>query len=168
MTLRKEIEPLIIEASRLSRGTIIQMMTEVEIMIDVYVAELFTKDPDKIEQLICNTFARITLENKRQMFCFYVDRYNPEFKSSHPKYAKDLKDIIEKRNKYAHNPVDFSNEAIEKYKNETTYYLIKTRYSKRAKVEKITISQKVFNDLENQIRYYLEALKKLTKTHLPL
>jgi len=160
-----KIEKLITEVSRMSRGTMIQIISEIETMMSIYIAELLTSDKQKTEELICLILApRVSLEDKRQVFCFLVDQYNPEFKKEHPNHNADLKRFVEQRNIYAHYPVDFSEDAIKKYKDETTFTFVQLKNSKASLVKRIDINERTFHKLIDDMNVYFTALKKLIKS----
>jgi hypothetical protein len=129
------------EASYKIRGHVLQRAVELESLIDIYIAEHFTKDEIKIVELISLLLApRITLDNKAQVFIYLIDKYNPDFKKANPKYANVLKKIIEERNVFAHYPVDFSDEALAAYERDATIIFVKLKNSseyKDAEGEKI-------------------------------
>ncbi|MDQ3843634.1 MAG: hypothetical protein M3342_06415, partial [Bacteroidota bacterium] len=114
-----------------ARGRIIHHAIEVEYLISMYIAQHFTKDEVKAEELIAMILLpRMTFENKLQIFEQLILKYNHEFKTAFPSFRNDINEIIEERNIFAHYPTDFSKEAIEEFEKEGIITLVKLKSSK--------------------------------------
>ena len=125
----------------------LQFAIELENIMGIYIAEHFTKDKDKVEEFFSLILSRIDFEPKYRTFLYLVEKYNPEFGLKNPEFSKEIKDLIEEKNVFAHWPVDFSEQAISDYenKNSVTYVLIQKRKNKL--IDRRLISQVEMNTL---------------------
>lgn len=103
----------------IARGLVINAAVHLEMAINVYLSRYFAKNDTVREEIMASLFCtnRITFESKVQIFCFLINKYDNEFKIAKPKYAKDLKDIIERRNHFAHLTLDLTDEGFDKTDN---------------------------------------------------
>jgi hypothetical protein len=115
--------PKEMEQSILYRGTILQLMSVLEAIINSYIAEFFcgkNKDKRRVMQLQLLGDERITLSNKAQIFYALADDFNenwykayvsprPKPKDSKKPYGlnSDLSHVIEQRNIFAHRMMAF-------------------------------------------------------------
>ena len=117
-------------AAIMIRGNFLHRVIELETFIDAYIAQHFASDDTKLEEIFCLMLSpRISLENKKQVFVYLVDKYNPEFKREHKKYSSILTKIIEWRNVFAHYPIDITDEAVKTFEEKKLITFIKHKNS---------------------------------------
>lgn len=155
-------EDVILDAAYNIRGRILQRSIEIESLFDLYIAESITSDENKISELICLILApRVSFEDKRQIFVYLVDMYNPELRKNYPDFAKDLQTICKERNVYAHYPIAFSNDATKCYEDKKVVTFVKLKNSKNQLVDKHEKSESDINDLLRLMGKYIDAIVKL-------
>ena len=155
-------EKILLDAFNI-RGRVIQRAIEIESAIDIYIVEYFSNDLAKqIELRALIVAPRMTFENKFQVFSYLVNKYHPEFESEHKNYKKDITYIIEKRNMFAHFPIDFSDEALKAYEKDGTITFVKLKNSKEFGIStSISIQSVYYNNLFSMMGYYFDAIYKL-------
>ena len=91
-----------------TRGEVLQLAIEIEALLVGYIAKYFVDDEERqIELGNLVLTPRLPFEEKYQVFLFLVNLNTPEFKKAAPEYPQQLKDIIQYRNIFAHNPIGF-------------------------------------------------------------
>jgi len=92
--------------AEITRGRIINKVTTLEFLVDLYLAKYFSNEEIKRSELVYLVFSagRVTFENKRLIFKYLAEKYNPGFIQNNPSFHKDLGTIIEHRNIFAHYP----------------------------------------------------------------
>ena len=166
MEERERIEAMVSIAAYDIRGRILQKAVEIESIINIYIAEHFTKDKSKNEELICLILSpRVTFENKIQIFKYLVDQYNPEFKDANKQYSKDLIELCEERNVFAHYPVEFSQQSLKDYvdRNIVTFVKLKnvSREGNASLVNRRHMSEDAVNGILDRMSKYIVTLRKL-------
>lgn len=161
------------DAVRVTRGQIIHICTELETIIDIYIAKHFLprqEDDNKVQELVCLILApRVTWENKRQVFTCLVDVYNPDFRKKNSQYPTDFDLMIQTRNNFAHYPFDNSKDANEKYIKDGTISFMKFKNVRDNKTKKIELFNKVsysvteIHSIINCIYDYSDRIKLLCK-----
>ena len=163
---RERIEAMVSIAAYDIRGRILQRAVEIESIINIYIAEHFTKDKPKNEELICLILSpRVTFENKIQIFKYLVDKYNPEFKESNKQYSKDLTVLCEERNVFAHYPVEFSQKALKNYVDHNVVTFVKLKNVNQSGnaslVNERHMSEESVNAILDKMGKYIILLRKL-------
>ena len=166
MEERERIEAMISIAAYDIRGRILQKAVEIESIINIYIAEHFTKDEAKNEELICLILSpRVTFENKIQIFKYLIDKYNPEFKNANKQYSKDLTDLCEERNIFAHYPVEFSQQSLKNYTDHSVVTFVKLKNvsheGNASLVNRRELSEAAVNAILDKMTKYIVILRKL-------
>jgi len=163
--IKLTIEP----ASALARGKIINQAALLESVMDIYISRHFSKEPirqlEMIELILSSS--RITFENKRQVFKFLVDKYEPEFAKRNKSYANDLDTLNRQRNIFAHYPLNVAIEANELFEKHRTISFIKFKNATALEIyneKKIDQYLKLFNKMITQI---IELIEKQPDTPSP-
>jgi hypothetical protein len=113
------------------RGRILQLAIEFEKIMEIYIAEHFTNDLSKIQELIVLILApRMTLSQKREVFYYLVETHNKEFFDKNSVVMGKLNDLVVERNIFAHWPVDFGPEAINIYNKYAAVTFVKFKNMK--------------------------------------
>ena len=169
MSQTKSTSDLMMDAVIQMRGSVLQLAVQLEMVIDVYIAEHFTKDVNLINEFICLILSpSVNLKEKLRVFVFLVNKYDPEFKQANPKFAKDLDSIIEQRNAFAHLPIDVSETAIQSYRQDAQLQLIRFKnFSESGEThfaKSFIYTEKAINNLIQYMHYYYNELLKLIGT----
>ncbi len=99
-----------IEKANYTRGLVINTIVQVEYMLDRLLAEYFTSDNNRFEDILLFMFSteRITLDSKRRILEIILKK---RFKDQYDKYAKNLRymenQMIPIRNRFAHSPMEY-------------------------------------------------------------
>jgi hypothetical protein len=139
------------------RGRVIQRAVEIESVIDIYIAEHFTKDPDKLHEFVSLITSRTTFDNKLQMFKFLVDKHNKDFVGGFRTYHNEIKKAMEWRNVIAHYPVPFNKNSIEAFDKERIVLFVKLKSTSGF----IEISEDFINKLLGEMMELFNRLKIL-------
>ncbi|HEV8284383.1 MAG TPA: hypothetical protein VGQ09_08735 [Chitinophagaceae bacterium] len=163
---RETIEAMVSIAAYDIRGRILQRAVEIESTLDIYISEHFTTDSVKNEELVCLVLSpRVTFENKIQIFRYLVDKYNPEFKNEYKQYFKDLVQLCEERNIFAHYPVDFSEQSIINFRDHKVVTFVKLKnVTQEGDIKLVNVRampEDAVNTILGQMIKYIQALKKL-------
>lgn len=147
------------------RGHVLQRCVELEMLIDIYIGKHFTKDNTLLEELVTLIIApRVTFDNKLQVLKVLIDKYDSDFKSKKPRFSKELKEIIENRNIFAHYPVDLSNSSLLLYKESRSITLLKFKNMKDEEtntvklLNRIKYTDKQITALVDSIYDYIDIL----------
>ncbi len=136
-----------------TRGNLIHRATQLESVIEIFIASYFVRDLTKLEEFHNLLLSKTAFENKRQIFVKLIEMHNKDFCVEFPTIEQDLKLIIETRNNLAHCYFDNSKEAIEEFRNYKTISVLKLRDSSRkirfAKDELSLIIQSIYDYTEN-------------------
>ncbi|MGG9962398.1 hypothetical protein [Ferruginibacter sp. SUN106] len=98
------------------RGNILNAVTSLEMVIDLYITSYFTDDVDKSEELMNLIIApRMSFENKVQVLMVLIEKYRPEILASNKTMTSDLIAIIQERNILAHYPLDTTPWGLQTY-----------------------------------------------------
>jgi hypothetical protein len=168
MTQDEQSKELIMQNVYATRGRIIQLTIQIETSIDIYISNHFTTDEEKNTELICLILApRVNFEGKVQVFSYLVDKYHPEFKKEHKGYLKELIDIGEKRNIYAHYPIELSTQSIADFRNDGSFTFVKLKNqslkgtSDKVLADWILVNQKEFDEHRDLLIKYNTILNNL-------
>src|SRR5665647_1756247 len=108
------------------RGTVLTACINLEIIIDLYIAEKICDTKDKINEMTSLILTpRVSLREKLEIFKVLIAKYNPEFKDKKGNFYNDLKNIIEHRNVFAHLPASVSDEGLDEYNNKGNFMFYK-------------------------------------------
>jgi hypothetical protein len=152
---------LLESTAMLFRGSVIQRACELELVIDLYIAQYFTKDNQKIINYLQLISPRLTFDSKREIFNFLIKKYNPEFEEQF-KYHADLDKIIKQRNIFAHYVIDKSEFSIKAFeeKREVNFIKLKHGISEQG-IEGHNYDAKKVDEIINGINIYVDAINKL-------
>lgn len=128
----EEILSAMKKASVDSRGSILEAVSQLEWMIDCYIAGFFTgKDDVKFQEFISFIFTPyITFRNKIEIFRAIADKNNPDFLKKYPGYFNDFLKIVDDRNVFAHYPLHTLWNGVEKFVNDNRIEYIKFKHRK--------------------------------------
>ena len=116
-------------ASKDTRGMVLECVTDLETVIDSYIANYFVgKDDDRFndfKSLIITPY--ITFRNKAETFRILVSKLNPEFISKYPDVGKHLNDIAAQRNVLAHHSLYTTDAAIQHFHDKGELQYLKFR-----------------------------------------
>ncbi|RZK18824.1 MAG: hypothetical protein EOO43_12205 [Flavobacterium sp.] len=141
-----------------TRGEILDNLAFLELSMDLYIADHFTDSSAKLEEMISLIITpRVTLDGKRAIMKRLVEDYDEPFRTKYPKFNGDLKDIIEKRNYFAHYPTIFIDEKISTFSQEKFINLGKF---KEGNVNGERVLYTVITFTEPEIETYLKKIKK--------
>ena len=141
-----------------ARGHILESCIKLELLIDFYIAKHFSDDKIKNGELLnlILSAGRITFENKRLVFKFLIEKYNPAFVKSYPQFHTDLGKIIEHRNLFAHYSMDITSVGMKNYEKG---YLGFLKFRNQAK--SIRYSKAEINKIIHLVSEYTQAVAKL-------
>jgi hypothetical protein len=115
--MEKETKKLLLSAA-IIRGTILNSMTMLERMIDIFISNHFCKDPDLRDELLMTVFATkmMIFENKRNLFNHLLITHDKKYdKRKVEGLHTKLDEFNKERNKLAHYSLDISDEAIVRF-----------------------------------------------------
>jgi len=149
------------------RGRVIQWAVQIESIIDLYIAESFISDENKIIEFVSLFGSRIPFMEKLNIFRHIVDTSRPDFGQAIPNYFNDLKGINEFRNIVAHLPVPFSQNEMDDFDNKgiVTFAKLKTS-QKHGLASAIHVSEDWINKLLKSMGDYQRELTKLLRTDM--
>jgi len=113
------------------RGRIIDEVTHLERMLDVYIASYFCESIDKAREFanIILGSSRISLDGKRKLFDTLIKLEHPDFFKINTDFNKDMNTVMYERNSFAHNMLYSGDVAIEQH--ETHVWLQKFNVKNR-------------------------------------
>jgi hypothetical protein len=141
-----------VQLTGLMRGVIINEVIFLERLMDIYIAQYFCDNLNKRHELQVTFLGneRTTYAAKKQIFYLLLKKLNPEIINEKPKIDKELDDIGEQRNFFAHclmdNTIDYSKS------DPSTVYLL--RFKDKTKRETYTKERfnKVLGDIDTMIK----------------
>lgn len=109
---------------------------------------------------------RMEFKPKVEVFRYLVDKYNPEFKESNPRYFTDFVAIVEERNVFAHYPVELSEDALSTFQKDGSLILVQQKNKKLNKkesvlLERTLLTEEGFNTSIKLMFHYINALNNL-------
>lgn len=138
------------------RGSILDMLIQIEGHIDDYIAVhfcgLFGK-PDQLKELILST-EKISMDAKRQVYISIIANNDSEFKKTHKSFDTTFQSVVRERNIFAHARLDKSKESIAK--GGLTFI----RY-KNGKEEKLHYDADKVEKLREDFVYLIEVMAKI-------
>ncbi|MEE1946710.1 hypothetical protein VRU48_16415 [Pedobacter sp. KR3-3] len=144
-----------IKKANYTRGLVINTIVQVEYMLDRLLAEYFTSDNNRYEDMLLLVFSteRITLDSKRRILEVILKKW---FKDQHTKYSKNLRymenQMIPIRNRFAHSPTEYM------IKNDGTIIdLIKVK----DKQETISFNENQITELKENCQVCIEMMMDL-------
>jgi len=132
------------------RGIVIQAVIILERAIDIYLANYFCIDKKRNEIMELILIPRMSLDSKKQVLD-YILKKQPALLQAYPTLLKDLDEIIEQRNRYAHYmhlSLDYHTKYDELPIFKGDFVLQKTKNDHKAFV----ISESEFDELEALIK----------------
>jgi hypothetical protein len=158
------------QASCSARGHILQRSIDLESNIDFYIAQYFCQKIEKVEEIVTLILSpRMTFENKAQVFRILVNKYNPSFQEAYPKYFNDFLKIMEKRNEFAHFPINVTPESLENFKLNRSIEFIKFKNVSEKNTNAIRLTNIVqytsiwMDEFVDLIYNYIDATAKLLR-----
>lgn len=152
------------------RGQVLETTVILEWIMDSYIAFYFVdkKNESKVEEIITLILApRVTYNAKCEIFAHIVDIKHPQFKVANPKYVKDLQNIAEHRNVFAHYPMQISEESIEKFKADGTIGYVKFKNVKLKNTKEVSLTNVIPYSIEegqsiiDLAHYYSVEIEKI-------
>ena len=145
------------------RGRVIHACIDIEFMIDGYIAEHFCNTQDKVDELASLILMpRVSWNDKVEIFSVLIEKYNKQFNTSYPDYKKDIIDLIEKRNQFAHFPSNNTIEGIRHFDKTGNIQFLKFKNFKEKVTKDISYQQKPEYSHE-EIKNYIAAANKYSK-----
>jgi hypothetical protein len=92
------------------RGAILERTIFLERTIDFYIAYKFCDSEEAASEMVEMIFAthKMGFKAKKDLLISLIDKYDPDFKISHPTYVNDLDRVVSLRNLFAHQMLDTS------------------------------------------------------------
>jgi hypothetical protein len=141
------------------RGHFLQRSIELEMRINLFLSRYFGRTEELKDDLFYHLFItnRITFDAKVELFTIIIENYHPEFKIDNPNYLKNLKEIIEHRNNFAHLHLDIT----ESGENAVMAGKIAlAKYNKKDLTKTIQYNQDEINGYIDMIYNYIDAIDK--------
>ena len=157
---KESIEAILLDTASIIRGQIINSITVLERMIDIYLAKHFAGTPEKITELRECVFStrHITFESKRIIFNHITDKYDKEPKDTYLKGIHAKLDAFNKhRNAMAHYVIDPSISSLEHFikTQEVTFY----KFEKSTEREYYSLDKS--SSISEEISEFIEKVAKL-------
>lgn len=143
------------------RGQVINECILLEYYIDTFITEYFcTNNSTKGSELSTLILApRVTWLNKFQVFETLLKMHNPEFLDVNKDLSKEITEVIEERNIFAHYPNAFDNNAVNDYKNHGIIVFFKFKNATEKETKKIGLLT-IFTYSESDIRAIIEKVRR--------
>ncbi|WP_179412855.1 hypothetical protein HDF19_12005 [Mucilaginibacter sp. E4BP6] len=116
------------------RGKIIDAVSSLDRLLDIYIATYFCDSLDKVKEFsnIILGANRISLDGKRKLFDVLIKIQRPEFgKKVHRSFKKDMNTVMYERNSFAHNLVCTNQDAIDR----ATTHIGLQKFSANSRIE---------------------------------
>ena len=147
----------VVEATKLSsmlRGAFLNRVAHLEVVIDTFLAYHFTKTDREWKDFL--TFIMpsdvIIFDKKRAIFKKIVEGYYPSLKEKIPNFHAMLGKIRERRNEFAHYPLDVTPEGISLFIKTNKVILLDNMK------ERVQYSHTEITELANQIQNLSNAI----------
>src|SRR5450755_4530417 len=153
---RDDVNKMISESIKW-RGTVVDKCIFLERCIDNYLAYFFCLGNDEkgqqLIELILST-DRITFSGKQQVLKFVIDKYKMDFVAKYPNYNKDIVDLIQHRNIFAHYLLDTTNAGVIKFREDGTIGFLKFKNSMEVGEYSVANLEKIRNDLHKYMNAF--------------
>jgi hypothetical protein len=153
------------------RGKVLQTCIELETVMDGYIAEYFCESEDKIIELASIVLApRIPWGEKLAIFSVLIEKYNRPFMDEYSDFNKDIQNIIEHRNVFAHFPANTTPSGVELFKKVGVVAFLKFKNSKMPVTKEIVYARQPsytndeINLILKGIHTYTMAIHKMLKS----
>ncbi|MEO6453237.1 MAG: hypothetical protein ABIN97_04155 [Ginsengibacter sp.] len=149
------------EASKLTamlRGLVMNSVAHLEIVIDTFLAHHFCKTNRDFKDFMTFILPSniIIFENKRNIFKKVVEAYYPNLKKEVPNFHALLGKIRDRRNEFAHYPLDITPEGVQLFLETKNIILLdSTKTQVRYTSTQITELGNTIQELSNKITKYL-------------
>jgi hypothetical protein len=151
------------------RGRILQFVIFTEVLMDEYIAQQFFSDIENMYKLRILLLGEINLQKKAQLFLYFLEENGAVSGDKLKALRKEIDEIIDHRNVFAHFPLLFSPETKDKYRKEKTLTFTKMRRGKLDGKNQISLhygySQDALNSLISRIINLNSALQDITGVH---
>jgi hypothetical protein len=159
------IEIILLDAASIIRGRIINSITVLERMIDIYLARHFAGTPTQLTELRECVFStrHITFESKRIIFNHLTDTYNKTAKDTYLKGIHAKLDVFNKhRNAMAHYVIDPTKESVNHFKE--TQEVVFYKFEKSTEREYYSLDKSA--KISEEISEFIEKIATLLDVKL--
>jgi hypothetical protein len=111
----------------LKSGHIIHKVAELELFIGLYIALKFTNDKEKADEITYMVIPKLNFSTKIEILKVLISQHNPEFYIQNPEFENDIEEIRIKRNIVAHQYLNTSSDAIDRFKTTGSIYFLKLK-----------------------------------------
>lgn len=165
----REIESLIItqkmhELCGNYRGVIIHQTINLELGLDLFIAEFFAIEEYRMNDLFVlfsSAKSPITLYDKFTFLSYILKNYYKEFLNNHPKFLQIIQGIIDLRNIAGHRRIHFTEEIISNFDNNIIYLSWTASKKSKSKIEIFKLSGEVVDEFSNKIDEGMKGLNIL-------
>ena len=168
--MEKQTETTYPDLANLVRGTVLTACINLELIMDIYIAEQFCDSKDDVNEL-CSLIItpRVPWREKLEIFKVLISKNSENFKIKNTNFYKDILNIIDHRNVFAHFPANISKAGLDEY-NESgrmMFHKFKTfTDSKTKEVEHSRIpfyTSQVIDNIISNCNFYILEIKEVLK-----
>ena len=152
------------------RGKVLQSCIDLEMVMDTYISEHFCETPSKVFELISLLLSpRVAWREKLIVFTIFIEKYNTDFLSEYPEFSKDITNIIEHRNVFAHLPADITSNGYKLFTEKGIASFLKFKNAKLPKTNEIvymrspSYTNEEINSILKGINTYTGAIQKMLR-----
>ena len=143
------------DTANLVRGTMMHLAVNVEKVVDYYISSKYCEEENKRIELILFVINKHTFANKIEIFGELISEYDIDFINKNPTILSDLDLLRIERNKFAHWPLQYTEESREIFKQRRSIVLGQLKVAKKHRDDMLTIRAH---------EYTSEAINRLYKT----
>lgn len=152
------------------RGKVVNSCIDLEMVMDGYIAQHFCETEDRIVEFASIVLApRVQWREKLAIFSVLIEKYNASFKVEYADFDKDIANIIEHRNVFAHLPADTREIGYKLFKEQGLITFLKFKNSKMPNTKQIVYTRipsyknDEINAILKGIHTYTIAIHKMLK-----
>jgi len=152
-----------------SRGIILQLATEIESFMDVFIAEHFAERLETIDEFVILILTpAVNLKTKGEIFMYLLNKKARAFLEERPILNK-TEYLINKRNIFAHWPTDYTARGIDNFVNRkvVSYIKLKLHGKKKPTTEAVLndvyeeFTEAKINEVVKEFEEYHAAIQRL-------
>lgn len=154
------------------RGAMIQACTDLESVMDLYLAEHFCESEQKIEEFACLILVpRVPWREKLEIMAVIIEQHNKRFWSEHKEFKKEIIKIIEHRNVFAHLPANLTEAGSNLYRDDKTIEFIRFKNTRVHVTKEIAYfnfpyyTQETIEQLINGIYFWSSEISNIIKSN---
>ena len=155
-----------LKASFACRGRILQLSIQMETLMDLYIAQQFFDNEDKQSDFSTLLLSEVGLNKKSGLFMYLLEKTPGSLSRTYLKaFRKKIVLVIDERNLFAHYPIAFNGEAIEKFNSTGAITFVKMRRGRHEGKEQVGLryvyTEAAVNTLIAKIVDIINTLEKL-------